>query len=108
MANGPIMQGIKNSMSLKDFARSHGKMKVGSFSSVDSETGAKREFKSCIFENPTTKALCFVSFSSRLGELTPAEIKEKQDELQVAELESGHYSLCMRGSAAWEDVDIDL
>ena len=108
MANAPVLKGIKNSMSLKDFAKSHGKMKVGQFSTVDQETGEKRDFKSCVFENPTSGALCFVAFSSRLGELTSDEIKAKQDQLQVAELEGGHYSLCMKGSNAWEDVDLDF
>lgn len=103
--NSPVMQGIKNSWSLVAFARSHGKMQVGEF--VNKESGEL--FKSCIFtDSNDASSRCFVAFSSKLGVLTPKEIADKKDELQVVELESGHYSLCMQGSNSWESVDLGI
>lgn len=110
MANQPINRGIKNSWGLIAFARSHGKMKVGEF--TNKETGDK--FKSCIFTDPNdTSKVCFVAFSSKLGELTPKEIAEQQNQLQVVELEPdengiSHYSLCRQGNNAWQDVNLNL
>ena len=104
MANEAKMVGIKNSWSLLAFAKSHGKMQVGEF--ANKETG--ETFKSCIFTNPEDNSRCFVAFSSRLGEMTPAEIAAKKDDLQVVELESGNYSLCNVGANAWQDVELGL
>lgn len=95
--------GIKNSWSLIAFAKAHGKMQVGSF--VNKETGEC--FKSTIFTNAEQERV-FVAFSSKLGELTPAEIASMKDELQVVELESGNYSLCKQGTNNWQDVDLGL
>lgn len=100
--SGANQVGIKSSMSLMSFAKSHGKMQVGKF--ANSETG--EEFKSCIFTNPEDGSRCFVSFSSNLGELTPAEIVARKDSLQVVELESGTYKLCNVGANNWQDVDL--
>lgn len=102
MANEAKMVGIKNSWSLLAFAKSHGKMQVGEF--ANKETG--ETFKSCIFTNPEDNSRCFVAFSSKLGEMTPAEIAAKKDDLQVVELESGNYSLCNVGANAWQDVEL--
>ena len=102
--NGPVMKGIKDSWSLIDFAKSHGKMQVGEF--PNKETGEM--FKSCIFTNPSDNTRTFVAFSSKLGVLTPKEIASRKDELQVVELEGGHFSLCNAGSNAWQDVDLGL
>ena len=104
MANTAQNVGIKNSWSLISFAKAHGKMQVGGF--VNKETG--ESFKSCIFTNPEDNSRCFVAFSSRLGELTPAEISARKDSLQVVELESGNYSLCNQGTNAWEDVELSI
>ncbi len=104
MANVAQNVGIKNSWSLLAFAKSHGKMQVGEF--ANKETG--ETFKSCIFTNPEDQSRCFVAFSSKMGELTPAEIAAKKEELQVVELESGNYSLCKVGANAWEDVNLDI
>ena len=105
MANQPLTnQGIKNSWSLLAFARSHGKMQVGTF--TNKETG--ETFKSCIFTNPEDNSRAFVAFSSNLGEKTPAEIAADKDNLQVVELESGNYSLCHTGANAWQDVELGL
>lgn len=94
---------IKDSWPLLTFAKAHGKkMQVGEFS--NSETG--ETFKSCIFGEGNTRV--FVSFSSKLGELTPRQIVAQQHSLQVVQLESGSYKLCKQGDNAWEDVALDL
>ena len=94
--------GIKNSWSLISFAKAHGRMKVAPF--VNKETGEC--FKSCAFLKGDSITL--VAFSSKLGELTPAEIAAQKDDLQVVELESGTYKLCKAGHDTWEDVDLGL
>jgi len=94
--------GIVNSWSLISFARMHGQMKVAPF--VNSQTG--EAFKSCAFVDGGEVTL--VSFSSNLGELTPQEIADLKDELQVVELETGSYKLCKQGNSSWEDVDLGL
>lgn len=99
MATSAQNVGIKNSWSLLAFARMKGKMQVGSF--VNKETGDS--FKSCIFTDSEGNR-SFVAFSSNLGELTPAQIVARKNELQVVELESGNYSLCRQGENSWEDV----
>lgn len=94
---------IKNSWSLIAFAKEFGpKMQVGEF--VNKETG--ENFKSCIFTNG--EARTFVAFSSKMVPLSPREIAAKKNELQVVQLESGHYSLCKQGENTWEDVDLGL
>lgn len=94
---------IMNSWSLIAFAKEFGpKMQVGEF--VNKETG--EDFKSCIFTNGETRT--FVAFSSKMGVLSPREIAAKKNELQVVQLESGHYSLCKQGDNTWEDVDLGL
>ena len=95
--------GIKNSWSLISFAKTHGKMKVAPF--VNRETGEC--FKSCAFISNNDE-VTLVAFSSKLGELTPAEIAAQKDELQVVQLESGTYKLCKAGHDTWEDVDLGL
>lgn len=115
MANQPEKRGIKNSWSLLAFARIHGpRMRVAPFKTVDKETGEERNFKSCVFTDPKGSQ-CFVSFSSKLGELTPEQIAEQQDDLQVAELNprpgeenNPHYSLCRAGENSWKDVALRL
>lgn len=93
--------GIRNSWSLMAFAQMKGKMQVGAF--TNSETG--EDFKSCIFTDHVGNR-CFVAFSSKLGELSPAEISRRKNELQVVELESGNYSLCRQGDNNWQDVEL--
>ena len=102
--NGSVQKGIKNSWSLVAFAKSHGKMQVGNF--VNGDTG--EPFKSTVFTNPEDNTRTFVAFSSKLGVLTPKEISERKNELQVVELESGNFSLCKQGQNSWEDVDLGL
>lgn len=109
-SNSPVMKGIVDSWSLIGFAQMKGKPQVGGFQHVDEATGEVKHFKSMVFtdpSNPDNKTnKTFVSFSSKLGELTPREISERKDNLQVVELEGGHYSLCNKGENAWEDVDL--
>lgn len=94
--------GIKNSWTLLAFARTHGKMQVGTF--ANTQTG--EEFRSCVFTDSAGER-CFVSFSSNLGELTPAQISARKNELQVVELNSGNYKLCVQGEGnSWEDVEL--
>lgn len=101
MANQPTNVGIRNSWSLLSFARMKGKMQRGEF--VNKETG--ESFASCIFTDPEGNRT-FVAFSSKLGPLSAAEIVAKKAELQVVELESGHYSLCRQGENTWEDINL--
>ena len=97
--------GIKNSWSLISFAKTHGKMKVAPF--VNKETGEC--FKSCAFLDSEGE-ITLVAFSSKLGELTPAQIAAQKDDLQVVQLESGSFKLCKAGHGhdTWEDVDLGL
>ena len=95
--------GIKYSWSLISFAKTYGRMKVAPF--VNRETGEC--FKSCAFISDTDE-ITLVAFSSKLGELTPAEIAAQKNDLQVVQLESGTYKLCKAGHDTWEDVDLGL
>ena len=78
-------------------------MKVAPF--VNKDTGAA--FKSCAFLSSGGE-VTLVAFSSKLGELTPAQIAAQKDSLQVVELESGTFKLCKQGNSSWEDVDLGL
>lgn len=95
--------GIKNSWSLISFAKAHGRMKVAPF--VNKETGDY--FKSCAFLGSDGE-VTLVAFSSKLGELTPAQIAAQKNDLQVVQLESGSFKLCKTGHNTWEDVDLGL
>jgi hypothetical protein len=102
-------KGIKASWSLIAFARTHGKLSIAPL--VNKETG--EAFKKLCFTHPTNKdeeenpLRTYVGFSSKLGELTGAEIVRMKDDLQVVQLESGTYKLCKSGST-WEEVDLGL
>lgn len=96
-------KGIVASWGLVAFAKSNGRMKVGSF--VNKDTG--ETFKSCMFVDAEGNVQKVVNFSSNLGELTPQQIASMKDELQVVQLTSGTYKLCKSGST-WEDVDLGL
>lgn len=96
-------KGIVASWGLVAFAKSNGRMKVGSF--VNKDTG--ETFKSCMFVDAEGNVQKVVNFSSNLGELTPQQIASMKDELQVVQLTSGTYKLCKTGST-WEEVDLGL
>ena len=73
---------------LLEFAKLKGKMQVGSFVNTESF----EEFKCNIFtDNEGNK--CYVSFGAKLGELTPAEIIQRKDHLEVIMLNTGTYIL---------------
>lgn len=98
--------GIKNNWSLIAFAKTFGpKMQVGEF--ANHETG--ETFKSTIFTNAKGERT-FAAFSPKLGALTPQEIVERKDNLQVVECETKNgatmYSICNQGENAWEDVNL--
>lgn len=93
---------IINVWPLLEFAKAHGKMQVGEFANKD--TG--EVFKACIFTKPDDGTRIFVAFSTKLGELTPKQIVDMKNELQVVQLESGNYSLCKIDSG-WKDVDLE-
>lgn len=103
MANeaASVQVGIAKSWSLLAFAAEKGRMQVGNF--ANKSTG--ENFKSCIFTD-NEGARCFVAFSSKMGELTPAEIVAQKHDLQVVMLESGNYKLCRQGEGNWQDVDL--
>ena len=105
MATTATTVGIKHSWSLISFAKAHGRMKVAPF--VNKETG--QCFKSCAFLD-SEGGITLVAFSSKLGELTPAQIAAQKDDLQVVQLESGSFKLCKAGHGqdTWEDVDLGL
>ena len=104
MSTNSHNKGVKNSWSLLDFARTHGRMKVTN-ELTNSQTG--ETFKSCAFV-ATGGAVTLVGFSSKLGILTPQQIAAQKDSLQVVLLESGNYKLCKAGADSWEDVDLGI
>jgi hypothetical protein len=94
------MSTIVSTASLREF-KGNRRMQIGAF--VNKESGD--QFKSCIFTDGANNR-CFVAFSSKLGELNPAQIARMVDELQVVTLGSGSHILCKVGANTWEDVDI--
>lgn len=98
---------IKNSWGLVAFARMKGKMQVAPFVNENGEA-----FKSCVFTHPETGERSFVNFSSKLGELTPAEIAAQKADLQVIERmgDDGktRFILSHTGQNNWQDVDLGL
>lgn len=95
--------GIRNSWSLVEFAKANGKLKrTPAF--VNPDTG--EEFRSLAFVDGSRTTL--VGFSANLGELTPKQIVDQKDSLQVVLLESGNYKLCKSGADQWETIDLGL
>lgn len=109
-ANTTSMPGIKNNWSLMAFAKSHGNMKVGTFTNKDQNSpNYGKQFRSCFFVDPQDRRnITFVAFSRNLGELTPQQIAAQKNDLQVVEFENGHFSLCKAGALAGDDVDLGL
>ena len=89
---------------LVSFAREHGKMKVAPF--VNRETGDK--FKACVFIDDKEN-ITLVAFWSKLGELTPKEIANNKEHLDVIQLSSGTYKLVYRETVHgnWRKYIID-
>jgi len=92
---------IVKSWSLIDFAKLHGKMQVGEFK--NSITG--EVFKSCIFTDGCGNVV-YVSFYSRLGVLTPQQIKEKRNHLKVGLLNTDKYVLYEKWEG-WSNVNLN-
>ena len=92
-------RGIEDSWSLLAFARMKGTPHPNT--SVNRETG--ETFNNLVFIDKD-KSRTVVAFSSKLGELSPAEIKARKDELQVVKLnptedgKEGGYLLCKAGN----------
>lgn len=104
--NKPIQEEAKaltntTSWSLSAFTKEFGKMKIGTF--VNKETGDP--FTSCVFTNEKGNKT-FVSFSTKLGELTPEEIENRKDELLIVKNKSGKYNLVKAKKGTWKDVNI--
>lgn len=104
--NKPMQEEAKaptntTSWSLSAFTKEFGKMKIGTF--VNKETGDS--FTSCVFTNEKGNKT-FVSFSTKLGELTPEEIENRKDELLIVKNKSGKYNLVKAKKGTWKDVNI--
>ena len=99
-----IVNKADRSWPLVSFAREHGKMKVAPF--VNRETGDK--FKSCAFIDDKEN-ITLVAFWSKLGELTPKEIANNKEYLDVIQLSSGTYKLVYRETVHgnWRKYIID-
>lgn len=93
---------ILQSWSLLEFVKNYVKMQVGNF--VNSNTGG--EFKSCMFIKEDG-SYDYVGFHSQLGELTPAEITKRKNDLKVGLTQSGKYVLYDHIDD-WEIVDLGL
>lgn len=108
-------QGIKDSWSLKEFARAHGKMSVCTVKATKGPN-AGQDFRTCRFAGKeataTTPAvgMAFCAFSEKLGVKSASEIAAMADELQVVQLqESGNFMLCKAGTFRDEEaVDLGL
>lgn len=93
---------ITNSTSLIMFAKTYGSLSMGTC--VNKTTG--EEFKKLCFTKGDTRT--YVGFSSKLGELTGAEIVAQKDNLQVVTLSSGSHILCKAGESTWESIDLGI
>ena len=103
MAGEAKIIGIKDSWSLLEFARMKGAPKRAQL--TNTTTG--ENFAALMF--PTKQGdrdFTMVAFSSNLGELSAADIAARKEELQVVLLESDNYYLCVKGSGAWEDINL--
>lgn len=79
---------------LLEFAKLHGKMKVTK-ELTNPHTGEK--FKSCAFIDANGR-VTLVGFSTKIGELTPFQISEQKNYLQVVELSNGMLKLTRKPS----------
>lgn len=79
---------------LLEFAKLHGEMKVTK-ELTNPHTGEK--FKSCAFIDANGR-VTLVGFSTKIGELTPFQISEQKNYLQVVELSNGMLKLTRKPS----------
>lgn len=101
-ANNDSYSDLLKSWPLVDFAKEHGKMQIGEF--TNGITG--KSFKSCIFTGKDDTTL-YVSFYSKLGVLTPQQIKEKKDSLKVGLLNTNKYVL-YEVWEGWDKVNLGI
>lgn len=94
--------GIKEAWSLVEFRNKFTKMYLTN-EMINTNTG--EPFKCLAFKGNDDK-VTMVGFSSELGELTSAQIKEQKDSLRVVQLNSGSYKLCGTPANAWEEIDL--
>lgn len=98
----------KNPFTLLSFAKAHGKMKTVVF--TNESTG--KDFRCCKFVNPENGDVTLVSFSRKLGELSPQEITAQKDELMVCDWEKSNgesgYTLYKPGQIGRDELDVDL
>lgn len=98
-ANG-LERGVKDSWSFVGFCRLHGNPKPNS--GKNKTTG--ESFENLAFQDKQTGKYTFVAFSSKLGKLSPQEMMDRKDELQVVKLnpdadgKEGGYILCKAGN----------
>lgn len=95
MANAPVRMKVESTWSLKEFRSMYdGKSpQMVSFNGTDPDTGQAKSWKSIAFTNEDNH-VTLVNFSSKLGELTPAEINSRKNDLNVIKLKGGKYYLC--------------
>lgn len=84
---------VKSTTPLFEFAKRYKHFKIGSFKNESNESS-----KRCLFFNDTN-SIVEVHFSSRYGELTPEQIKNQKDSLQIVELSNGKYILTRKGTS---------
>lgn len=90
--------------SLVDFTKKYGP-KVALGTCTNKTTG--EQYKACSFtQEDGTRT--YVSFFSKLGELTASEILERKEDLKVGITKEGKYYLHNGNVKAWEDVDLGL
>ena len=91
-ASNKDVENIVNCWTLLEFAKSHGRMKIGVF--TNPETG--ETYKGCAFVDQKSNNVCFVYYSSNLGELTAAEIIANKDNLLIIQLKVDSEALSRR------------
>lgn len=98
--------GIKESWSFVEFSHKFAKVKYA-HDLVNGESKEKFNAVVCIDEEGNNT---FLSFSKKLGQLTPKELVEQKNDLQVVLNEGVKgqdvYTICKQGANAWVDLDI--
>lgn len=86
---------ITNSWSLVAFAKLKGNPTVAPAKEfTNKETGETFFASSVWFRNPQTNEVTFCNFAKSLGSLSPKEIVERKEFLQVVQDEEGKFTLC--------------
>ena len=86
---------IQNAWSLVTFAKLKGNPTVAPAKEyTNRETGETFFASSVWFRNPQTGEVTFCNFAKSLGSLSPREMVERKEFLQVVQDEEGKYTLC--------------